>query len=138
MSAADCVFCRIVAGEIACLKVFEDADTLAFLDIGPLAEGHTLVIPRQHYERIEQMPPDLLGRIMSPIPRLVRAVMAATGTDACNVLANTGAAAGQVVMHVHIHIIPRRSGDGLGYRWPAGKYPPGRGEEVARQIGLAL
>ncbi len=139
MSQSDaCVFCKIASGRIPCLKVYEDDAALAFLDIGPLAEGHLLLVPKDHCERLEEMPGDLLGRLMQPVPRLARALMAVTGTGDYNLLCNTGRAAGQAVMHVHFHLIPRTAGDALGYRWPAGKYEPGRGEEIAERFVRAL
>ncbi len=134
----DCVFCRIVAGQIPALKIAEDDTALAFLDIGPLAEGHVLVIPREHYARLEDMEPELVGRITGHLPRLAKAVLQATGASGYNVLQNNGKVSGQEVMHVHFHIIPRGAGDGLGYRWNATKYPPHRAEEIQRQLLAAL
>ncbi len=134
----DCVFCRIVAGAIPAARVFENDHVLAFLDIGPLAEGHLLVIPREHYTRLEQMPPDLLACLARCLPDLARAVLAVTGAPGYNLLQNNGRAAGQVVGHVHFHIIPRNEGDGLGYRWNASSYPPGRAGELQRRIRDAL
>ncbi len=139
MSQPDtCVFCKIAAGQIPCLRVYEDAAVLAFLDIGPLADGHLLVIPKRHHEKMDEMPPDALAALMAPLPRLAKAVLAATGADAYNVLLNRGRPAGQEVMHVHIHLIPRRPADALGYRWRAGKYEQGRGENLAEQITKLL
>lgn len=138
MSDPSCVFCKIVSGGIPSLKVFENSDLLAFLDIGPLAEGHLLVIPKDHYERLDEMPPDLVASIGRELPRLAPAVMRAAGVSAYNILQNNGKPSGQVVMHVHFHIIPRKDGDGLGYRWPASKYAPGRAEQVHQQIVSAL
>ena len=117
MPEPSCVFCKIVAGQIPCTKVYEDADTLAFLDIGSLAEGHLLIIPKQHYERLDDMPPDLVGKVCATLPRLGKLVMQVTGALGFNLLQNNGAVASQEVPHVHFHIIPRVSGDGLGYRW---------------------
>lgn len=132
MADPSCVFCKIVAGQIPCLRVLEDGEVLAFLDIGPLAEGHLLVIPKEHYVRLDQMPLESLLAIGRQLPRLAQVVMRATGCQAYNLLQNNGGEAGQVVGHVHFHIIPRKSGDGLGYRWNAGKYAPGRAEEVQK------
>jgi histidine triad (HIT) family protein len=129
-----CVFCRITSGRIPCLKVFEDEASIAFLDIGPLAEGHLLVVPKAHHERLEDMPPEAVGRLMQPVPRLAKALLAVTGADAYNVLINVGRVAGQAVMHTHVHLIPRAGGDGLGYRWPAKTYAAGRGEQLAEQL----
>ncbi len=138
MTDPSCVFCKIVAGQIPCLRVFEDDSTLAFLDIGPLAEGHLLVIPKQHYVRLDQMPVDNLLTVVRHLPRLAQAVMKATGAAAYNILENNGRESGQEVPHVHFHIIPRKAADGLGYRWNAGKYPPGRGEQVHQLVLNAL
>lgn len=138
MSDAACIFCKIGRGEIPSMKVFEDQAVMAFLDVNPLAEGHLLIIPKQHRERLEDMSPDEVAAVTRHLPRLARAVMAATGTNAYNVLQNNGQAAQQSVGHVHFHIIPRRAGDSLGYRWPAGSYPPGRAEELNKAVVAAL
>ena len=116
---ADCIFCKIVAGQIPCTKVYEDAACLAFMDINPISPGHTLVIPKKHYEAIGQMPADEAAALFRPVPSLAAAVKAALGAEALNVLQNNGRAAGQAVDHLHVHIIPRWAGDGLGFRWPA-------------------
>jgi len=134
----NCVFCRIVQGAIPCLKIHEDSAVLAFLDIGPLADGHLLVIPKEHFERPEQMSEEAFGGVMKVVPRLAKAVLRATGADAYNVLLNAGRAASQEVMHLHVHVIPRRHGDGLGYRWLAKRYEAGRGERLAQEVLQAL
>ncbi len=133
-----CVFCKIIAGEIAALKVAETPHGLAFLDRGPLAEGHTLVIPKDHYRRLQEVPDEVLSAVVGLLPRVARAVLQVTQAPAYNILQNNGAQAGQVVEHVHFHIIPRRADDGLGFRWPAEPYPPGRGEWVQQQLLRSL
>ena len=133
-----CVFCKIVAGQIPSLAVQDDADTLAFLDINPLGEGHLLVIPKAHYAHIDEMPPAAVAAVTAHLPRLAKAVMAATGAEGYNILQNNGEVAGQAVGHVHFHIIPRTAADGLGYRWNAGQYPAGRDAAVHKQIVAAL
>jgi histidine triad (HIT) family protein len=133
-----CVFCKIAAGQIPCHRVYEDEHALAFLDIGPLSPGHTLVIPKAHYAMIDQMPEALVAACMTLVPRLSRAVLAATGATAWNVLQNNGQIAGQAVPHVHFHIIPRREGDGLGYRWPAGKLDPAEAKGLVDAIRARL
>jgi histidine triad (HIT) family protein len=135
---SDCVFCKIVSGDIPCFKVFEDEHSLAFLDIGPLAEGHVLLIPKRHFETLDAMPRQLAENVAGNLPLLSAAVTEIAGAEGCNVLQNNGAVAGQVVPHVHFHIIPRRSGDGLGYRWNAGTYPPGRAEEMHAKLQQEL
>ena len=117
MSAADCVFCKIVAGEIPCHRVFEDERVLAFLDINPLAAGHTVLIPKTHVVRFEHMAAVDASALACAIGPVARRVLPALEADDYNVLQNNGELAGQVVMHLHVHIIPRRLRDGLGYRW---------------------
>jgi histidine triad (HIT) family protein len=134
----DCVFCQIVAGSIPAHKLFEDDQTLAFLDVRPLAEGHVLVIPKRHCASLTDMSSEEVAATTRQFPRLARAVMAGTGAEGCNILENTGQAAGQEVPHVHWHIIPRRRGDGLGYRWNASAYSAGRDQQVLESLLSAL
>ena len=93
MTDPNCIFCKIAAGDIPCTKVFESVDALAFMDIGPLAEGHVLLIPKQHYATIDEMPAEGAALLMGHIPALVRAVQAVTGCEGVNVLQNNGKAA---------------------------------------------
>ncbi len=108
-----CVFCRIIRGVEPAVIVYSDEYAVAFLDIAPVAPGHTLVVPRLHAERPEQLPPDHLCGLMRAAARVAPAVVEAVGAEGYNLLVNAGRAAGQVIMHVHVHIIPRRRGDGL-------------------------
>ncbi len=135
---ANCIFCKIVAKEISAAVIHEDSAVVSFLDIGPLAEGHLLVIPRDHYGRLTDVSPDVCARIGSVLPVLGRALLTVTGASAFNALCNEGQAAGQLVSHVHFHLIPRRSGDALGYRWNAGTYAEGRAAELAAAYQRAL
>ena len=134
MSADDCVFCKMVGGEIACAKIFEDEVVLAFLDIGPISDGHTLVIPKQHFEKLHDCPTELLGRICSPLGRIAGAVAKAMNSEGYNLLCNNGRAAGQIVKHVHFHIIPRNTNDGVFNRWPSYKYEDSRIDAIADKI----
>lgn len=134
MSPDDCIFCKIVAGEIPAARIYEDDVALAFLDIGPISEGHTLVIPKQHFEKLHECPAELLAQVSGCLGRIASAVVAATDADGYNLLCNTGRAAGQLVDHVHFHIIPRNAGDGVFNRWPSSKYPEGRAEALAESI----
>jgi histidine triad (HIT) family protein len=131
---AECVFCKIVAGEIPCTKVFEDGLCIAFLDIGPISPGHTLLIPKAHYETIHQMPADEAAHLARHIPLLAAAVQKAVRAEGINVLQNNGACSGQEVFHVHVHLIPRWPEDGLGFRWPAREADP----EVLKQQAEAI
>lgn len=134
----DCIFCKIVTVEVPASVVYETDSVVAFLDINPLSDGHLLVIPREHYTRVTDLPPDDCTRLFAPVPRLARALLEVTGAEGINVLLNSGTVAGQVVPHVHCHLIPRKSDDGLGYRWNAGEYPPGRNAELAAALQKTL
>ncbi len=110
----DCIFCAIVDGEIPSRTVYEDEETLAFLDANPLAPGHVLVIPKTHHERLNDLPEALSGAVLDALYQLVSPVETAIEADGTTVAFNNGAAAGQEVPHVHGHIIPRFEGDGGG------------------------
>lgn len=127
----DCVFCKIIAVEIPAAIVYESESVVAFLDVNPLAEGHLLVVPREHYARLVDMPPAECAQLFAPLPTLGRVLVDVTGAEGFNVLLNNGRVAGQVVEHVHCHLIPRKPADELGYRWNAQEYPPGRDTELA-------
>lgn len=138
MDAQDCIFCKIASGQIPALKIFEDDVVVAFIDIGPISEGHTLVVPRQHVERVHSCPPELLGKVWTRLDKIASAVASAMDSDGYNVLCNNGRAAGQVVEHLHFHIIPRRTGDGVFTQWPSFKYPQGKAETIAEKIKSKL
>ena len=137
-SDPNCIFCKIVAGAIPSYKLYEDENILSFLDIGPLSHGHCLIIPKAHYVTINQMPDSLAGACMSLVPRLSRALVSTVDVDAWNVLQNNGKLAGQAVDHVHFHIIPRKTDDGLGFRWPAGQLDPGEADKLVEAITAHL
>lgn len=132
------VFSKILRGELPCHKVYEDDHVLAFLDVFPLARGHTLVIPREPAVTLDQLSDESAAAIGRALPRLARAVMKASGATAYNVLQNNGALAHQAVLHVHFHIIPRLGDDGLGIGWKAGKLDGEEGAALARALAGAL
>jgi len=138
MSTSETVFDRILAGEIPCYRLYEDEHVLAFLDVGPLSDGHTLVIPKQRAAFLHQLSDDAAAALGRVLPRLCRAVMAATGAEAYNVLQNNGAAAHQAVFHVHFHLIPKLGERGLGVGWKAGNLETAKAEELQRKIRAAL
>lgn len=133
------IFSKILRGEIPCHKVYEDDHVLAFLDVGPLSRGHTLVIPKEPAPTLDLLSDESAAAIGRALPRIGRAVMAATGATAFNVLQNNGAMAHQVVMHVHFHVIPKFSdGTGLGIGWNAGSLTATDGAALARAVGESL
>lgn len=131
------IFDKVLAGEIPCHRVFENDHVLAFLDIGPLSKGHTLVIPKEAKAQLHELSDESAAEIGRALPRIARAVMLATGASAYNVLQNNGAEAHQAVHHVHFHIIPKEAGGaGLGIGWRPGSL--GDGEALAASIRAAL
>lgn len=132
------VFDKILAGEIPCHRIYEDEHVLAFLDIGPLAEGHTLLIPKERKAQLHELSDDSAAALGRALPRLCRAVLRATGATDYNVLQNNGRQAHQVVMHVHFHIIPKSARGGLGIGWPAGSLDTAAGGELAAAMRRAL
>jgi histidine triad (HIT) family protein len=134
---AETVFAKILRGEIPCHRIYEDGAVLAFLDVNPVSRGHTLVIPREPAATLDQLSDDAAAAIGRALPRIARAVLAATGARAFNVLQNNGAEAHQAVFHVHFHIIPRHDdGSGLGIGWKATQLADGA--ELARAIAARL
>lgn len=111
----DCIFCRIVAGEIPCSKVYEDSLFIAFLDINPVHKGHLLLVPKRHFVNMLDTPDREAEDIYKIARDLSKAVIEATDCDGVNLLQNNNAAAGQEVFHSHLHIIPRYEGDGLHF-----------------------
>ena len=111
----DCVFCAIAAGEIPCFKVYEDELALAYLDINPFSEGHTLVIPKAHTTGLLDTPEETLAALLARVKKVAAHLKSALGCDGFHVLQNNGAAAGQTVGHIHFHIVPRRNGDPIEF-----------------------
>jgi histidine triad (HIT) family protein len=134
---ADTVFGKILRGEIPCHRIYEDAHVLAFLDVNPIARGHTLVVPKEPAVTLDALSDDAAAAVGRVLPRIARAVLAATGARAYNVLQNNGVEAHQAVMHVHFHVIPKHDdGTGLGIGWRAA--PLAGGAELAAAIAGKL
>ena len=134
----DCLFCKITKGEIPADKVYEDDKVLAFLDINPVNKGHTLVVPKEHYENLIETPDELVGELMMVVKKIAKALGGAVGAEGINIAVNNGQVAGQVIFHTHIHLIPRFGND--GYRLWAGKEYKSDEEkkEVAEKIRKEL
>jgi histidine triad (HIT) family protein len=135
---ADTIFSKIIAGTIPCHRVYEDAHVLAFLDIAPLAPGHTLVIPKEPARTLDELSDEAAAALGRVLPRLCRAVKQVTGCAAYNVLQNNETLAHQAVFHVHVHIIPKPDdARGLGVRWLTGSLGADA-PELARAVAAAL
>lgn len=111
MHEKDCIFCKIAAGELPSAKVYEDDHVLAFMDIGQVTKGHTLIIPKTHTKNIYETPPEVAQEVFSRVPLIANAIKEAFQPAGLNVLSNTEAAAGQTVFHLHVHLIPRYGKD---------------------------
>lgn len=117
MKKDDCIFCKIAAGEIPSATVYEDDDFRAILDLDPAAKGHTLVIPKSHSDNLLSVEPDTAAKALKVISKTANAIKEALGCDGINVVQNNGEAAGQTVMHLHFHIIPRYKNDSVNIGW---------------------
>ena len=139
MSDRETLFTKIIDGEIPSHRVYEDDLVYAFLDIGPLAPGHTLVVPKEPAATLVALSEDSAAAVGRVLPKIVRAVMAATGAPASNVVQNNGALANQTVDHVHFRVIPKHTpADGLVLHWTPGSLDAEEGAEMAGRIAAEL
>lgn len=135
----DTIFGRILRGEIPCHKVYEDEHVLAFLDVSPLAHGHTLVIPKEPAATLDTLSDEAAAALGRVLPRICRAVKQATGVEQFNILQNNGPLAHQAVFHVHFHIIPKPNAtEGLGVGWPAKPLDQASAKRLSASIQAAL
>jgi histidine triad (HIT) family protein len=134
----DCIFCKIVAGQIPSFKVYEDAATLAFMDINPLTEGHTLIIPKRHCVGLWDADDAALEACIRSARKVAVALKAALGLDSLNMVQANGKWAVQSVLHLHFHLIPRSEGDGAGMDWPLKPGDMGAIKALAARIGAKL
>lgn len=130
----NCIFCKIIAGEIPSAKVYEDELVYAFLDISPINKGHVLVIPKAHHESVAAVDEATAGRMMKIGSRIGIALKRELDADAYNLHLADGTAAGQVVMHAHLHIVPRWIEDGFHWNWRQLSYADGEMAEIAAKI----
>ena len=135
---SDCIFCKIVAGTVPCFKLFEDSETLAFMDINPVHDGHALVIPKAHYPTVFDIAPEAIAAAARTAARVARAVNGALRPDGINLIQANGPGAGQSVGHFHFHVLPRRLGDGVAINWEPKPGDMTRIAEVAERIRAVL
>jgi histidine triad (HIT) family protein len=129
----DCIFCKIIKKELPCYKIYEDDKFLAFLDIQPISKGHTLIIPKEHYNTFEETPVELLSEMIKVVNKVGIAIKKATKSDGFNIGLNNGEAAGQIIFHTHFHIIPRFNNDGLS-TWPSVECSKEEFKEISENI----
>ena len=135
---ADCVFCKIVNEQIPATKVYEDALTLAFMDIGQVNPGHVLVALKAHVDNVYGLDDAQAGALFQSVARVARAIRAAFEPEGLSVYQANGAAAGQTVSHVHVHLVPRHTKDAMAFTWPVLNPPREVLEEQAARIRAAF
>lgn len=133
----DCLFCKIINKDVPSFIVYEDDDVIAFLDISPVNPGHTLVLPKAHSYSFEDAEPITIQKLALAVQVIAKAVVKATGVTGYNLEVNNGAVAGQIIPHLHVHIVPRHETDGLKH-WPGTPYPEGMVADVQANIRNAL
>ena len=126
----DCLFCKIIAGELPTTKLYEDDQVIAILDIMPVNPGHALVIPKTHSERMLETSEEEGAQVLSVAKRIGKALLETNLADGVTLSANNGEASGQTVFHTHMHVIPRLNGDGL-VSWKHGEYEDGEADKIA-------
>ena len=130
----DCIFCKIVKGEIPSTKLIETEHAFAFLDINPASKGHSLVIPKKHFTDFEEIPSEELSELIKMVQKVAIAVKKSLNAEGFNIHVSNGKTAGQVVFHLHFHIIPRSTGDSIGLTWTHKEYSEGEVLKVAEKI----
>lgn len=130
-----CLFCKIINKEIPCHQVYEDDKVIAFLDIKPVNPGHVLVLPKKHYQNFEEITPEDLTALMLAVKKIGGQMKNKLGVTGYNVTVNNDPVAGQIIPHLHVHIIPRHAGDGH-VMWPQSEYGPGEAEAIAKKLTL--
>ncbi|KAE9600823.1 hypothetical protein Lal_00011228 [Lupinus albus] len=128
----DCVFCKIIRGDAPSFKLYEDDTCICILDTNPLSHGHSLIIPKSHFPSLDVTPPSVIASMCSKVPSISNAIMKATGCNSFNMLVNNGKAAGQVIFHTHIHVIPRKAYDCLWTSESLRRLPLNLNEETSQ------
>ncbi len=138
MIEASCIFCRIVKGELPSEKIYEDKNFIAIMDIMPANKGHVLIISKEHYETITDIPEKLLREMIAVVQKIAKAVVKGLDAEGLNILQYNKLVSGQTIPHVHFHIIPRFKDDGLRINWPQGRYEGNELRKYADRIKVAL
>ena len=135
---SDCIFCKIAAGEIPSATLYEDEEFRVILDLGPASKGHALILPKQHYANLYELPDELAEKVIRLAKKMVIAMTKALQCDGFNVVQNNGEAAGQTVFHFHMHLIPRYKDDHAGVTWTPGKLTDEVRDEVVEKVRACL
>ena len=133
-----CIFCKIAGGEIPSATMYEDDDFRVILDLGPASKGHALILPKEHYANLYEIPDELAAKAMKLAKKMASAMTKALGCDGFNLVQNNGEVAGQTVFHFHMHLIPRYEGDGAGITWNPGTLTDEVRDEVVAKVKAEL
>ena len=131
---SNCIFCKIIAGDIPSSVVYEDEDFKAIMDISPAAKGHIIILTKRHFDNLFELEDDVASKVLIVAKRIALAMKEVLGCDGMNLLQNNGEAAGQTVSHLHFHLIPRYTDDNLFLAWTHGKYEDGEAAIIAKRI----
>lgn len=134
MKKDDCIFCKIAAGDIPSVNVYEDDDYKVILDISPAAKGHIIIIPKNHGENIFELSEEEASKVFVLASKIGKALVDELKCDGLNILQNNGEAAGQTVFHFHMHLIPRFKNDNVTITWSSMKYQDGEMNQLAKSI----
>lgn len=134
MKKEDCIFCKIANGEIPSKTLYEDEDFRVILDLGPATKGHALILPKEHYANLYELPEDLAGKVMKLAKKMATQMTQKLGCDGFNLVQNNGETAGQTVFHFHLHLIPRYEGDQQKIGWKPGSPTQEELEDIKNQI----
>lgn len=133
-----CIFCKIIKGEIPSSTIYEDENVKVILDISPAAKGHAILLVKKHVPNVFELEPELAGKIFSVVPKVAAAIKEELGCDGMNILQNNAEAAGQTVFHLHIHFIPRWTGDSVNIKWKPLGYADGEAAALAEKLSARL
>jgi histidine triad (HIT) family protein len=134
----NCIFCKIIAGEIPSAAIYEDEDFKVIMDIFPAAKGHVIILPKKHCADLYELDEDVAAKALAVAKKMAKAMKAELNCDGINLLQNNGEAAGQTIFHFHIHLIPRYNGDSVKMTWTQGKYEEGEAASLAKAIAARL
>jgi len=134
----NCIFCKIIAGDIPSSVIYEDDDFKVILDISPAAKGHAIIIPKKHFANIFEVEDDIAGKALNVAKKVAKAIKDELGCDGINILQNNGEAAGQSVFHIHFHVIPRYHEDNVKMSWVPGKYEDGEAKDLAVKLAKRI
>ena len=134
MRDENCIFCKIANGEIPSATLYEDDDFRVILDLGPASKGHALILPKEHYPNLYELPDEVAEKVIKLAKKMVTRMTKALGCDGFNVVQNNGTAAGQTVFHFHMHLIPRYENDNAGFGWNIGELSDVDKEEILAKM----